>query len=113
MTIIQVVENENLLQYADFENYEVWLLNRTTDNEIDERIINIPELTESLGPSVLKLPRLLTSIYEKYPPIESFNEDGELVNIEPGFDYEILTDNKENYAIHTYVCDADKIKVMR
>lgn len=113
MTKVQVVENENLLQYADFNNCEVWLLNKTTEEEIDERIINISELTESLEPSALKLPRLLTSIYEKYPTIESFNEDGELINVEPGFDYEILTDNKENYSIHTYVCDVDKIKIMR
>ena len=108
---IQILENENFIKNADFENCEVWLLNRTNEEELDERIINISELTESLEPSALKLPRLLTAIYEKYPTIESFNEDGELVNVEPGFDYEILTDNKENYAIHTYVCDVDKIIV--
>lgn len=111
MTKVQILENENFIEKADFENCEVWLLNKTTEEEIDERIINIPELTESLEPSALKLPRLLTAIYEKYPTIESFNEDGELINVEPGFDYEILTDNKENYAIHTYICDVDKIIV--
>ena len=108
---IQILENENFIKNADFENCEVWLLNRTNEEELDERIINISELTESLEPSALKLPRLLTAIYEKYPTIESFNEDGELINVEPGFDYEILTDNKENYAIHTYICDVDKIIV--
>lgn len=111
MKNIQILENESFIEKADFENYEVWLLNKTTEEEIDERIINVPELTESLEPSALKLPRLLTAIYEKYPTIESFNENGELINVEAGFDYEILTDNKENYAIHTYVCDVDKIKV--
>ena len=57
MKNIQILENESFIEKADFENYEVWLLNKTTEEEIDERIINIPELTESLGPSVLKLPR--------------------------------------------------------
>lgn len=111
MTKVQILENENFIEKADFENCEVWLLNRTNEEELDERIINIQELTESLEPSALKLPKLLTAIYEKYPTIESFNEDGELINVEPGFDYEILTNNKENYAIHTYVCDVDKIKI--
>ena len=113
MTKVQILENENFIEKADFENCEVWLLNRTNEEELDERIINIPELTESLEPSALKLPKLFTAIYEKYPTIESFNEDGELINVEPGFDYEILTDNKENYSIHTYVCDVDKIKIMK
>ena len=58
-------------------------MNKTSEKEIDERIINIQELTESLEPSALKLQRLLTLIYEKHPTIESFNEDGELVNVEP------------------------------
>lgn len=112
MTKVQILENENFIEKADFENYEVWLLNRTNEEEIDERIINISELTESLEPSALKFPKLLTAINEKYPMIESFNDDGELINVEPGFDYEILTDNKENYSIHTYVCDVDKIKII-
>lgn len=112
MTKVQILENENFIEKADFENCEVWLLNKTTEEEIDERIINISELTESLEPSALKLPKLLTAIYEKYPTIESFNENGELISAELGFDYEILTDNKENYAINTYVCDVEKIKIM-
>ena len=38
--------------------------------------------------------------------------NGELVNVEPGFDYEILTNNKENFSIHSYVCDKEKFKIM-
>jgi hypothetical protein len=64
MTKVQILENESFIEKADFENYEVWLLNETSEKEIDERIINIQELTESLKPSALKLPRLLTLIYE-------------------------------------------------
>lgn len=56
---------------------------------------------------------MLTHIYEKHPGITTHDSEGKVIDYEPGFDYEILTDNKENYAIHTYVCDADKIKVMR
>ena len=34
MTKVQIVENEDLLQYADFGNCEVWLLNKTNDTQL-------------------------------------------------------------------------------
>lgn len=111
MTKVQILENENFIKYADFENCEVWLLNRTNEEELDERIINIQEITESLSPSAIKFPMLLTEIYKKYPTYEEIENDI-IVNAEATFDYEILTDNKENYAIHSYVCDEEKIKIM-
>lgn len=110
---IQIVENENFLQYADFENCEVWLLNRTTENEIDKRVINIPEISESFEPSSLKFPKILTEIYNMHPVKECFDEEGNLIDAYTTFDYEILTDDMENYAIHSYVCDTDKIKVVQ
>lgn len=110
MTKIQVVENENLLQYADFVNCEVWLLNRTNNDELDPRIVNIAEVTESLLPSSIKFPQLLTHIYEKHPGITTYDPEGKVIDYEPGFDYEILTNNKENFSIHAYVCDKEKIK---
>ncbi len=112
MTKVQILENENFIEKADFENCEVWLLNRTNEEELDERIINIQEITESLSPSAIKFPMLLTEINNKYPVEEVLDEDGELINVESGFDYEILTDNKENFSIHTYVCDEEKIKII-
>lgn len=112
MTKVQILENENFIEKADFENCEVWLLNRTNEEELDERIINIQEITESLSPSAIKFPILLTEIYKKYPTLEEVDEEGMVINAEATFDYEILTDNKENYAIHSYVCDVDKIKII-
>lgn len=112
MTQIQILENEAFIEKADFENCEVWLLNRTTENEIDKRVINIPEISESFGPSSLKFPKILTEIYNMHPVKECFDEEGNLIDAYTTFDYEILTDDMENYAIHSYVCDTDKIKVV-
>lgn len=36
MTKVQIVENEDLLQYADFGNCEVWLLNRTNNASLTD-----------------------------------------------------------------------------
>lgn len=113
MTQIQILENEAFIEKADFENCEVWLLNRTTENEIDKRVINIPEISESFEPSSLKFPKILTEIYNMHPVKECFDEEGNLIDVYTTFDYEILTDDMENYAIHSYVCDTDKIKVVQ
>lgn len=96
MTKVQVVENENLLQYADFNNCEVWLLNRTNETPLTDDVINVSEITESMLDSASKFPKLLTEIYEKHGT---------------DFDYEVITDNAEHFAIHAYTCDYDKIKV--
>lgn len=96
MTKVQIVENEDLLQYADFGNCEVWLLNRTNDIPLADNVINIPEVTESLLDSATKFPRLLTEIYAKY---------------DTDFDYEVITDDAEHFAVHAYTCDYEKIKV--
>ena len=96
MTKVQIVENENLLQYADFDNCEVWLLNRTNDTPLTDDVINIPEVTESLLDSATKFPRLLTEIYEKHGT---------------DIDYEVITDDAEHFAVHAYTCDYEKIKV--
>lgn len=95
--MIQILENENFIQFADFSNCEVWLLNRIKDSEsyLDVRIVNIPEITESTLPSVEKLPKLLTEVLNKH---------GKL-------DYQILTDNPKNYMIHTYVCEYDRFNI--
>lgn len=96
MTKVQIVENENLLQYADFDNCEVWLLNRTNDTPLADDVINIPEVTESLLDSATKFPRLLTEVYEKHGT---------------DIDYEVITDDAEHFAVHAYTCDYEKIKV--
>lgn len=111
MTKVQILENEQFIDNADFGNCEVWLLTRSTENELDERIINIPEITESLLDSASKFPKLLTAIYEAHPLEYEFDEEGNIINATMTFDYEVVTDNMENYAIHSYVCDTSKIKV--
>ena len=78
MTKIQIVETEELLQYADFDSCEVRLLNRMSYNELDARVINEPELTESPLPSSMKLPQLLSSIWGSHPNKEVTNERGGL-----------------------------------
>ena len=78
MTKIQIVETEELLQYADFDSCEVRLLNRMSYNELDARVINEPELTESPLPSSMKLPQLLSMIWERHPNKEITNERGGL-----------------------------------
>lgn len=113
MVQIQVLENETFIRKADFDNCEVWLLNRTNEEELDKRVINIPEITESFEPSSLKFPKLLTEIYNAHPVEERFDDEGNITDTYVTFDYEILTDDMENYAIHSYVCDTDKIKVVQ
>ena len=113
MVQIQVLENETFIRKADFDNCEVWLLNRTNEEELDKRVINIPEITESFEPSSLKFPKLLTEIYNAHPVEERFDDEGNIIDAHATFDYEILTDDMENYAIHSYVCDTDKIKVVQ
>lgn len=95
--MIQILENEEFIQFADFSK-DVWLLNRKTTKKIDDRVINIPEITESFEPSVRKLPKLMTEIHSKYG--------------DPFPEYEILTDKKSNYEIRIYVCDVNSIKII-
>ncbi len=97
MTKIQVVENENLLQYADFANCEVWLLNRTTDEPLASDVINMSEVTESSLSSSIKFPKLMTEMYNKYGN---------------NFTYEVITDNADNFSFKAYTCDYEKIKVV-
>lgn len=83
---------------ADFENCEVWLLNRTNEEELNENIINISEITESLEPSAVKFPQLFTEISNKHFPND--------------FEYEIITDSSEKYMVHSYVCDVRNIRII-
>ena len=136
MKRIQIIEDETLLKNADLENCEVWLLNRVTDTDLDERVVNISELTESPLPCNHKFPQLFTHICERNPNIPIYvyktemvlNEDGSSKKDENGkyvystekveigskmsFTYEVITKNKDNYAIHAYVCDERSIKIV-
>ena len=109
MVKVQILEDESYIKYADFDNSEVWLLNRTNNDELDPRIVNIAEVTESLLPSSIKFPQLLTHIYEKHPGITTYDPEGKVIDYEPDFDYEIISSNKENFTAMIYVCDKEKI----
>ena len=133
MIKVQIIDNEKLAKYADFENCEVWLLNKVTERELDSRIINISELTESLLPNNHKLPQLMTEIFNRHPnedvygdvEILDMNEDGTpkldengnrikhieniVIGSEMTFTYELITDDKDSFLIHAYVCDEECI----
>ena len=114
MIKVQIIENEDLLKYADFDTCEIWLLNRTTSNQLDSRVINEKELTESALPSNMKFPQLLGLIWERHPNKESeIEQDGVIIPIsEMTFSYEIITKNKDNFLIQSYVCSEECIKVV-
>ncbi|MEE1211294.1 MAG: hypothetical protein UHO11_02250 [Treponema sp.] len=115
MKQIQIIEDESLTEFADFENCEIWLLNRTSDCELDTRVINCQELTESMLPIAAKIPQLLTLLYERYPskPLYQTNETGdEVIGYEQKFDYEVLTRNKNNYIVKSFICDENRIKTI-
>ena len=107
------LENEDFIQYADFNNSVVYLLNKTKDNVEypDELIIN--EVSEDLlSTSVMKLPAMMSYANEHY--LENYSktaEDGEITFTEP-FEYEVYTDDKDKYYIQVCVCDEDSIKTI-
>ena len=101
---VQVVENETLLDKADYDTCEVWLLNRTTEDDLDERVVNIPEVTEGFYTTAQKFPLLLTEISKKY------FTDGIMPS---DFEYEIITKDKNNYAVTMFICDEQKIKEIK
>ena len=107
------LENEDFIQYADFNNSVVYLLNKTKDNVEypDELIIN--EISEDLtSTSAMKLPAMMSYANEHY--LENYSktaEDGEITFTEP-FEYEVYTDDKDKYYIQVCVCDEDSIKTI-
>ena len=112
MKKIQIVETEELLQYADFDRCEVWLRNRISREELDARVINVPELSESPLPSSMKLPQLLSLLWKHYPNRELTDEQGEIIESVMTFSYEVLTKDKENFAVKSYVCQEECITVL-
>ena len=114
------LENEDFIQYADFTNSVVYLLNKTRDDMQypDELIIN--EISEDLtSASAMKLPAMMSYANEHY--LENYsvtttvinketNEEQELTEFTEPFEYEVYTDNKDKYYIKVCVCDENAIK---
>jgi hypothetical protein len=91
----QIIENENFIKYADFENFKVFLLNKTKNifNYPPSLIIN--EVSESFEPDCVKFPKMLSYCIE----------NGTV-------DYQVITDKMDNYSTRVFVCDTEKIKVV-
>ena len=107
------LENEDFIQYADFKNSVVYLLNKTKDNVEYPKELIINEISEDLiNSSAMKLPAMMSYANEHY--LENYSkttEDGETIFTEP-FEYEVLTDNKDKYYIQVCVCDEANIKTI-
>ena len=114
------LENEDFIQYADFSNSVVYLLNKTKDNvEYPDKLI-INEISEDLtSTSAMKLPAMMSYANEHY--LENYsvtttvmneetNEKQEQTEFTEPFEYEIYTDNKDKYYIQVCVCDENAIK---
>lgn len=116
------LENEDFIQYADFNNSIVYLLNKTKDNVEypDELIIN--EISEDLtSTSAMKLPAMMSYANKHY--LENYsvttmvmnektNEEQEQTEFTEPFEYEIYTDDKDKYYIQVCVCDEASIKTI-
>ena len=116
------LENEDFIQYADFTNSVVYLLNKTKDNieYPDELIIN--EISEDLtSNSAMKLPAMMSYANEHYLENcsvtttvmnEETNEEQKQTEFTEPFEYEVYTDNKDKYYIQVCVCDEASIKTI-
>lgn len=107
------LENEDFIQYADFNNSVVYLLNKTKDNVEYPAELIINEISEDLtSTSAMKLPAMMSYANEHY--LENYSktaEDGEITFTEP-FEYEVLTDDKDKYYFRACVCDEASIKTI-
>lgn len=107
------LENEDFIQYADFNNSVVYLLNKTRDNVEYPKELIINEISEDLlSTSAMKLPAMMSYANKHY--LENYSktaEDGGIILTEL-FEYEVLTDNKDKYYIQACVCDEDSIKTI-
>ena len=110
------------MQYADFNNSIVYLLNKTKDNMQypDKLIIN--EISEDLtSTSAMKLPAMMSYANKHY--LENYsvtttvisketNEEQKQTEFTEPFEYEVYTDNKDKYYIQVCVCDEASIKAI-
>ena len=116
------LENEDFIQYADFTNSVVYLLNKTKDDMQypDELIIN--EISEDLtSTSAMKLPAMMSYANEHY--LENYsvtttvmnketNEEQEHTEFTEPFEYEVYTNDKSKYYVQVCVCDEASIKTI-
>ena len=87
---ILIVDKPELLTPENTEGYaEIYTLFPAESPEYNEiPIINIPEITESTLNNGEKFKELISEINRRY-----------------SFEYKVLTNDKEQYAVKNYVCD--------
>ena len=114
------LENEDFIQYADFTNSVVYLLNKTKDNVEYPAELIVNEISEDfLNTSAMKLPAMMSYANKHY--LENYsvtttvinketNEEQEQTEFTEPFEYEIYTDDKNKYYIQVCVCDENAIK---
>ena len=90
MEKILIIDNEKLLTKENVNGYAtIYTLFSTDITEFEGiPIIDIPEITES------------TLVYS-----EKFKELISEINRRHSFEYKVLTDDKEQYAVKNYICD--------
>ena len=50
---------------------------------------------------------------KKHPGVTSTDSEGNFIDYTPDFDYEVISSNAENFYTIVYVCDKEKIKIVR
>ena len=86
---ILIVDDPELLTPDNVKMYsEVYPLFSTNIKDVEGiPVIDIPEITESTLPNVEKMKELISEI-----------------NRRNSFEYEVLTEEKEKYLVHNYIC---------
>ena len=90
MKRILIIDNTELLTPENTKGYaEIYTLFTTDCTEFNGiPIIDIPEITNSTLPNVEKFKELISEINRRH-----------------SFEYEVLTADKEQYAVKNYICD--------
>lgn len=90
MKKILIIDNEKLLTKENVNGYaEVYTLYQTDITEFEGiPVICIPEITESTLNNGEKFKELISEINRRH-----------------SFEYEVLTNDKEQYAVKNYICD--------
>ena len=90
MKKIIIIDDPKLLTPENVKNYaEVYTLFTTDVTEVDGiPVIDIPEITENTLNNGEKFKELISEITRRH-----------------SFEYKVLTDDKEQYAVKNYICD--------
>lgn len=90
MKKILIIDDPKLLTPENVKNYaEIYTLFTTDIKEFEGiPVIDIPEITNSVLPNGEKFKELISEINRRH-----------------SFEYEVLTNDKEQYSVKNYICD--------